>query len=297
MAHWSRRPRPYARCYSGNHRVEREEEACVLLEDRVALVTGAGSGIGKEIAELFAREGARIAGFDRSREMADEVVVGLEQASARSHLFVEGDVRDSAAVERAVQSVVDATGRIDMLVNCAGVREIGDVYTMPSEEWENVIAINLSGTFYCCQSVARQMRVGGGGAIVNLSSVGGLIGLARRPAYTASKHAIVGLTKSLARDLGPAGIRVNALCPGVIRTPMTEQYFSDESFEEELAVSVPLARYGAAADVANSALFLASDQSGYLTGVALPVDGGFLAEKSFVSGQGSAFLSGKETRD
>ena len=257
----------------------------MLLEDRVAFVTGAGSGIGKEIAELFAREGARIAGFDRSGEAADELVAALERAGARSHLFVEGDVRDPVAVERAVQSVVDAAGRIDILVNCAGVREIGDVYTMPAEEWENVIAINLSGTFYCCQSAARQMRETGGGSIVNLSSVGGLIGLSHRPAYTASKHAIVGLTKSLARDLGPAGIRVNALCPGVIRTPMTEQYFSDDTFEQELAVSVPLARYGAAADVARAALFLASDQSGYLSGVALPVDGGFLAEKSFVSGR------------
>ena len=270
----------------------------MLLEDRVAFVTGAGSGIGREIAELFANEGARIAAFDRSREAADELLAVLGEAGDRSHLFVEGDVRDSAAVELAVQSVVDATGRVDVLVNCAGVREIGDVYTMPAEEWENVIAINLSGTFYCCQSAARRMRDTGGGSIVNLSSVGGLIGLSHRPAYTASKHAIVGLTKSLARDLGPAGIRVNALCPGVIRTPMTEQYFSDDSFEQELAVSVPLARYGAAADVAKAALFLASDQSGYLSGVALPVDGGFLAEKSFVSGRGgSSFLSGNETRD
>jgi NAD(P)-dependent dehydrogenase (short-subunit alcohol dehydrogenase family) len=269
----------------------------VLLEDRVAFVTGAGSGIGRGIAELFAREGARIAAFDRSPETGAELVAALEQAGADRPLFVEGDVRDADAVERAVQDIVDTTGRVDVLVNCAGVREIGDVYTMPSDEWENVIATNLSGTFYCCQSVARLMREGEGGSIVNLSSVGGLIGLSHRPAYTASKHGIVGLTKSLARDLASARIRVNALCPGVIRTPMTEQYFIDDSFEQELPVSVPLARYGAPADVAQAALFLASDQSGYLTGVALPVDGGFLAEKSFVSGQGgSSFLSGNETR-
>jgi NAD(P)-dependent dehydrogenase (short-subunit alcohol dehydrogenase family) len=137
----------------------------------------------------------------------------------------------------------------------------------------------------------------GGGAIVNLSSVGGLIGLSHRPAYTATKHAIVGLTKSLARDLAPAGIRVNALCPGVIRTPLTEQYFADDGFEQELAISVPLARYGEASDVAQAALYLASDMASYVTGVALPVDGGWLAEKSFVSGgAGSSFLAARETR-
>ena len=139
-------------------------------------MTGAGSGIGREIAELFAREGARIAGFDRAGDGGD----------------VHGDVRSPAEVERAVgveRASSVAKGRIDVLVNCAGVREIGDVYTMAAEEWENVIAINLSGTFYCCQAAARRMRETGGGAIVNLSSVGGLIGLSHRPAYTAAKHA------------------------------------------------------------------------------------------------------------
>ena len=253
-----------------------------MLKNRVVLVTGAASGIGREIAERFAREGARVTGFDRAGEVA-----------------IHGDVRSPADVERAVDQVVRSEGRIDILVNSAGVREIGDVYTMATDEWDNVIAVNLSGTFYCCQAAARRMRESGGGVIVNISSVGGLIGLARRPAYTAAKHGVVGLTKSLARDLGPAGIRVNAICPGLIRTPLTEQYFAEDAFEEGLLTVVPQGRAGVVADVADAALYLASDQSAYVNGVALTVDGGWLAEKSFAVGEAAAstFLATHETAD
>ena len=253
-----------------------------MLENRVVLVTGAASGIGREIAERFAHEGARVTGFDRAGDVA-----------------IHGDVRSPADVDRAVGHVVAGEGRIDVLVNSAGVREIGDVYTMATDEWDNVIAVNLSGTFYCCQAAARRMRDGGGGAIVNISSVGGLIGLARRPAYTAAKHGVVGLTKSLARDLGPAGIRVNAICPGLIRTPLTEQYFAESAFEEGLLTIIPQGRVGVAADVANAALYLASDQSAYVSGIALTVDGGWLAEKSFAAGEAAAstFLASSETTD
>jgi NAD(P)-dependent dehydrogenase (short-subunit alcohol dehydrogenase family) len=253
-----------------------------MLENRVVLVTGAASGIGREIAERFAREGARVTGFDRAGEVA-----------------IHGDVRSPADVERAVGQVVESEGRIDVLVNSAGVREIGDVYTMATDEWDNVIAVNLSGTFYCCQAAARRMRESGGGVIVNISSVGGLIGLARRPAYTAAKHGVIGLTKSLARDLGPAGIRVNAICPGLIRTPLTEQYFAEDAFEEGLRTVVPQGRAGTAADVADAALYLASDQSAYVNGIALTVDGGWLAEKSFAAGEAaeSTFLAASETTD
>ena len=242
-----------------------------MLENRVVLVTGAASGIGREIAERFAREGARVTGFDLAGDAE-----------------IHGDVRSPADLERAVAEVVAAAGRLDVLVNSAGVREIGDVFEMATEEWDNVIAVNLSGTFYACQAAARSMREAGRGAIVNISSVGGLIGLARRPAYTAAKHGVVGLTKSLARDLGPAGIRVNAICPGLIRTPLTEQYFVDDAFEEGLQTMVPLGRPGVPADVADAALYLASDQSAYVNGIALTVDGGWMAEKSFAAGADAA---------
>ena len=253
-----------------------------MLEQQVVLVTGAASGIGLAIAERFEREGARVLGFDRAGDVA-----------------LVGDVRSPSDVSQALDRLVESEGRLDVLVNSAGVREIGDVYTMPTDEWDNVIAVNLSGTFYCCQAAARHMRESGGGAIVNISSVGGLIGLARRPAYTAAKHGVVGLTKSLARDLAPDGIRVNAICPGLIRTPLTEQYFAEDAFEEGLRTVVPQGRVGLVGDVADAALFLASDQSAYVNGIALTVDGGWLAEKSFAAGEAAAstFLASSETHD
>jgi NAD(P)-dependent dehydrogenase (short-subunit alcohol dehydrogenase family) len=269
----------------------------MLLEGRVAVITGASGGIGREIALLFAAEGARVAGFDRDGEGLQRLVAELSAAGAERPVSVTGDVRLPDDVERAADTVVQEASRIDVVVNCAGVREIGDVYELRAEEWENVIAVNLSGTFYWCQSAARRMRTTGGGTIVNIASVGGLVGLSHRPAYTASKHGIVGLTKSLARDLAADGMRVNVICPGLIRTSLTEQYFGDERFERGLQQVIPEGRAGTPADVARAALYLASDMSAYVSGVALTVDGGWLAEKSFAppGDAASSFLTQHET--
>lgn len=260
----------------------------MLLDGRVALITGASSGIGREVARTFAAEGARIAAFDLARDAGEELVGELAAGGAASPLFVCGDVRDAHQVDAVVQDVVDRCGRLDVVVNCAGVREIDDVYELDPAEWANVIAINLSGVFYCCQAAAKRMRHTGGGSIINIASVAGLIGFTQRPAYTAAKHGVVGLTKTLARDLAPAGIRTNAICPGLIRTPLTERYFDDAAFREGLETVIPQGRHGEVREIAQAALFLASDMSSYVNGVALPVDGGWLAEKSFVSGNAGA---------
>jgi len=192
-----------------------------------------------------------------------------------------GDVRSSAEVAASFDQLANRAGRIDILVNCAGVREMKAALDLPAFEWDDVIAINLSGTFYCCQAAARWMSRNSGGAIVNISSVAGVIGLPRRPAYTASKHGVVGLTKNLAKDLAQFNIRVNAIAPGTIRTPLTESHFHDEAYLRSLSQVVPLGTAGTPQDVAQAALFLASDMSSFVTGVVLPVDGGWLAEKGY----------------
>jgi gluconate 5-dehydrogenase len=188
-----------------------------------------------------------------------------------------------AAVDQAFAAASAALGGIDILVCAAGIREIVDSQAITHEQWDETIAVDLSGTFYCCQAAARVMSTSGGGAIINVASVTGLMGEQARPAYTAAKHGVLGLTKTLACDLAKYGIRVNAICPGLIRTPLTEPYFASPAFADGLKASIPLGTYGEPRHIAAAAVFLASAQADYITGIALPVDGGFLAEKAFVS--------------
>jgi NAD(P)-dependent dehydrogenase (short-subunit alcohol dehydrogenase family) len=259
-----------------------------VLDGRVAVVTGAASGIGAGIAQAMAAAGARVALLDRDGEAARRAAADLGGAGA---LAMECDVRSSADVAARFEEIAGVTGRIDVLVCAAGVREIAHTLELTADAWEETIAVDLSGTFYCCQAAARAMTRTGGGSITTISSVSGLIGEAHRPAYCAAKHGVIGLTKALATDLAGHGIRVNAICPGLIRTPLTESYFADDTFTASLAGAVPLGGAGEPRHIADVAVFLASDAAAYITGIALPVDGGFLADKPFAAPGSSAYVA------
>lgn len=258
----------------------------MLLDGKTAVVTGCGGGLGLAIARTLAVHGARIVAMDRSPERADEAARELLASTERQAIAIAVDVSSAAAVAEAFAKLDRHQARIDILVNCAGIREVSRIYDLDPAEWERVIAVNLSGPFYVTREAALRMRETGGGSIVNVASVAGIMGLTHRPAYTASKHGLVGLTRNLARDLAGDGIRVNAVAPGTIRTPMTEGFFDDEGFRNGLREVVPLGDKGSSDDVANAVLFLASPLAGFVNGVVLPVDGGWSAEKAYTVGGG-----------
>lgn len=263
------------------HRPHSSKEASMLLENKVAAITGAASGIGREIALAYAAEGAQIVVLDVDSQRGEAVVEELRGASGRDPFYVPIDVRSGESVDEAFGTIAERAGGVDIAVNSAGVREIAHPLELDRAEWDNVLAINLTGTFYCCQAAGRQMVARGGGAIVNISSTAGLMAYENRPAYTASKFGVIGITKSLARDLGPLRIRVNAICPGLMRTPFTEFYFTDEEFVQNIPRVVPLGTYGLPTYIAQGALFLASDMAQYVTGVVLPIDGGHTIATTF----------------
>jgi NAD(P)-dependent dehydrogenase (short-subunit alcohol dehydrogenase family) len=247
------------------------------LQGRVALVTGLSSGIGAACAARFRAEGARIAGIDMQKPAQEELC----------ETFHEADVRDEQAVGRAVASVSEHFGRIDVLVNAAGVSGGGPVHLLPVEEWERVIDINLKGTFLVSKHVLARMVETRSGSIVNLASVEGLIGGQGVSVYNASKGGVVLLTRNMAIDYGIQGIRVNCLCPGYIDTPMTAPLRTEllKAAREHLERSHALGRFGRAEEVAAAAAFLASDDASFVTGHALAVDGGFTAGHRIFEGE------------
>ena len=244
---------------------------------RVVLVTGASSGIGRTTAVAFAREGARVVISGRRRVQIEETLALLRAAGGEG-LAVTGDCARSADVQRMVSAAVAAYGRLDCAFNNAGI-EGGKAFVPTadaSEEiWDEVIAVNLTGVFLCMKYEIRQMLAQGGGAIVNMSSVAGLIGTSVGIAYGASKHGVIGATRAAAMEYATHNIRVNAVCPGVVRTEMTERaFFHDEQVGAMMTSRHPMGRLVTADEVAEAVLWLCSDASSFTTGHALPVDGG-----------------------
>jgi NAD(P)-dependent dehydrogenase (short-subunit alcohol dehydrogenase family) len=249
------------------------------LQGKVALVTGAASGIGRATAELFARMGARVVASDADPERGPETVAALVNEGHEAR-FVAADVTDGAAVNGLVAATVDAYGRLDCAANCAGIGGgHGLTHQYPEEEWDRIVSTDLRGTWLSMRAeIEAMVSHGGGGAIVNTSSTLGLRGSPMASAYSASKHGVLGLTRTAAIEYASAGIRVNAVCPGAIDTPMMDETFERfPGFRESLLGFVPMGRMGRPDEVAAAIAWLSSDAASFITGEALAVEGGLLS--------------------
>ncbi len=243
------------------------------MQGKVALVTGGGSGIGRATARRLAAEGARLVCADRDVAGARETAKAIEDAGGAA-VALEADVADETACARLVAAAVARFGALTTLVNSAGVRAPLDALPPPAE-WQRVIDINLTGSYLMARAALPALRAGGG-SITHLASIYGLVGGSLSPAYAASKGAIVNLTRQMALECAPA-VRVNCVCPGVIETPMTAELRADEAWRERTLKKYPLGRFGLPDDIAAAILYLASDDAAFVTGIALPVDGGYTA--------------------
>jgi NAD(P)-dependent dehydrogenase (short-subunit alcohol dehydrogenase family) len=248
------------------------------LDGKVGLVTGGTSGIGRETAVLFAKAGAKVVVAGR-REAEGQETVELIRAGGGDALFVKADVSKASEVEALVKKTVENFGRLDVAFNNAGIEGVWVPIVRQSEEdWDRTIDINLKGVWLCLKYEIRQMlRQGGGGAIVNMSSVTGLIGSASAAAYSASKHGVIGLTKSAALENAKGGIRVNAVCPAVIETPMAERIFGAPQVHKFVLSCHPIGRFGRPMEVAEAVVWMCSDSASFMTGQSMVLDGGFLA--------------------
>jgi NAD(P)-dependent dehydrogenase (short-subunit alcohol dehydrogenase family) len=249
------------------------------LENKVALVTGAGSGIGKASALAFAKEGAKVVAEDLDVEAGEETANTIIEAGGAA-TFIRADVSKAVEVEEMVNKTMEIYGRLDCAYNNAGVAVSPRLTPDTTEEdWDRVMNVNLKGVWLCMKFEIPHMLKQGKGVIVNASSMVGLIGLAKRSAYAASKHGVIGLTKVAALEYADAGIRVNAICPAVVRTPLVENIIArDPEAEAQLLSMIPMQRLATAEEIAEVVIWLCSDASSFVTGHAMLVDGGVVAQ-------------------
>ena len=246
---------------------------------KVALVTGGSSGIGRATAQIFAREGAKVVIADVNVEGSEETV-GLIRAAGGEAVFLKTDVAQATEVEAMVKKAVETYGRLDCAFNNAGIE--GSLQTTSEYDvtvWDRVLSINLRGVWLCMKTEIRQMLSQGGGAIVNTASAAGLVAVPGMSAYVAAKHGVVGLTKTAALEYAKAGIRVNAVCPGGVDTPMVQRVFSSNpQFAEAAASAEPVGRLAQPAEIGEAVVWLCSDAASFVTGLPMAVDGGMVAQ-------------------
>ena len=243
-----------------------------MLKNKIALITGAGRGIGRAIAIALAKEGAEVViNYNGSEERAKEVKQTIEENGGKASIY-KCNVSDFVACEAMIKDIVKEYGHLDILVNNAGITKDGLIMKMKEEDFDSVLNVNLKGTFNTIRHSARQMLKQRSGKIINISSVSGILGNVGQANYAASKAGVIGLTKTMARELGSRGITVNASAPGFVDTEMTEVL--SEEIRENACKQIILGRFGKPEDIANTAVFLASDKADYITGQVISVDGG-----------------------
>ncbi len=243
------------------------------LENKTVIITGGGSGIGLSCARLFCQEGAKVVIFGRRKNLLEDATREI----ALNITAVPGDITRDEDIQRLVATTLDTYGRVDILVNNAGIFTGAPLHEMKDDEWNTALDVNMTSVFKLTREVLPHMIRQKSGNILNISSILGLVAVPNTAAYNVSKGALNQFTRSLAVEYGPSGIRSNAICPGLIATEMTEELMNDEDLMREWSKSYPIGRFGQPEDIARACLFLAGDESSFVTGAVLPVDGGYTA--------------------
>ena len=265
-----------------SRRVQTPYLSIMSLSSKIALVTGAGSGIGAAIAERFAQSGAYVYVVDINEDNGRSIVSAITSAGHRAS-FLRLDVSDPKACEALASHVLDESGRLDVLVNNAGIGHVGTILQTTADDLDRLYAVNVRGVFNLCRAFIGSMIERGAGSIINMASIGGIVGITDRAAYTTTKFAVVGLTKAMALDHAKSGVRINCICPARVETPFVKariaEYPDPEQAYRDMSMSQPVGRMATPEEIAAAALYFAQDESAFVTGSAFIIDGAFSAGK------------------